>query len=689
MQSAEVARRCLDWFAEPGHAALPGAGLLTNGPLSRYLASGVDPLQSNGGPVRQVVTVQRCLRPDDMRIVGRTGHHGTFFQMVTAVSAGSDATAELARTAWLLTTEAAAANGLGIPGDRLRVVVATDEVAAMWTSEVGIDASQIVRRELATRADVRDLTDATALCDIVLNRGLEDEPPTDPSDIRSLTLWSLHGSVDGNATAVGLGVERLAMAVQLVATFSDTDQVRPVLDRIARLTGTPYDGTEPGSVSGVRLRVAADHVRTALMLADAGVTPTDGALGRVLQRLVRRTGHAVRLLGHDEPILAELLPIAGDLMAPAYPSVAEQYERIEAVLLGVEAQLRAATPRPHVTAARPDAAAVVEPAGLERLGELCDACSPTESLAYQTLQATACVVAIVDGDRRIEIAGQGATVDVILDRTPFFAERCGQAADHGTLRGDGVVVAVTNARWAVVDLVVHRVRVEQGELRVGDDLVAEVDADRRVSSCQAHSASHVLQAALRDELGEGAVRLFSSDEPGRLVLELDGTLPWSDDIAGVVEDIANHVLRSDLPVDAHTMGRAEAQAAGALHAHRSGGSDTDIVRVVEIDGAWSRELCDGMHVLHTSQIGLITLADSGVTDGGRLRIEALCGLDGLRRLTRDRDLVRSLSANTGVTRQQLMALIDQMESTERGSGETRWPADLVPPVGLEPTLDPF
>jgi alanyl-tRNA synthetase len=221
---------------------------------------------------------------------------------------------------------------------------------------------------------------------------------------------------------------------------------------------------------------------------------------------------------------------------------------------------------------------------------------------------------------------------------------------------------VTDARWAVPELVVHRVQVDVGELRLGAHLTAEVDADSRLASCQAHSAAHVLQAALRDELGEAAVRLASADEPGRAVLELDGTLPWSADIADVVEDIANDAIRSDLTVATRTMRLDEALLSGALHAHTS--TRTDTVRVVEIGGEWSREICDGTHVLHTSQIGLITVVDSRVTESGRLRIEALCGRAGLHRLYDDRDLVRALSATARVTRQQLMTLIARMDTAE-------------------------
>jgi alanyl-tRNA synthetase len=346
MLSSEVTRRALDRFGEPGQPAPSGTGLLTTGPLASVLTASVDPLQIDGGQARQVAGVQRCVRPDDMRIVGRTGQHGTFFQMVTAVAAGHDVTAGLARAAWTLTTDPVSAGGLGIAADRLHVVVASEETAGLWTSAVGLDESRLVRAAAAERGTTRDAGEATVLSEIVLDRGGDESNPTtgDRTDAWSLPLWSLHRSADGCTTAVGLGVERIAMAEQLVATFCDTDQVRPVLDRIAVLTGTPYDGSEPGSLDGVRLRVAADHVRTALMLADAGVMPADGELGLVMERVVRRTAHALRLLGFDDPAMAELLPIARDLMAPAFPSVAEHYDHIAAVLVDMETTFRSSLP---------------------------------------------------------------------------------------------------------------------------------------------------------------------------------------------------------------------------------------------------------------------------------------------------------------------------------------------------------
>jgi alanyl-tRNA synthetase len=667
MQSAEVARRCLDWFG-PGQPSLTPTGLVSEGPLASFLSSRIDPLDIEGGSVRQVATMQRCLRPDDMRIVGRTGHHGTFFQMVTALSLGSDVTPDLAKAAWLLTTAAVTDGGLGIPAHRLRILAPSDEGAAIWSATAGVDDGVVVRRDPADRPGAGDDPGAVnVLSDIVLDRGTDAdrETPDRLGGVRTLKLWSLQRSRHGSATAVGFGVERIAMASQGVVTFSDTDQVRPVLDRLTELTGTAYDDTDPGSVAGVRLRVAADHVRTALMLADAGVTTEDDRHGVILLRVVRRTILALRLLGLDAPAFADLLPVARDLMAPTYPSVAEHYDQIETALVGTELALRGTLP-----ARTSDPAPTGTSVELALLEDLRATSGASYSLAYQTLRSSVRVVAILADDARIDTAEADVTVDVVLDRTPFFAETCGQAGDQGTLSGEGVSAHVTATRWGVPELVVHRVRVETGVLQVGAELTAQVDAEQRVASCQAHSATHVLQAALREHLGPTAVRTTSWDSPGNVALEIDGTLPWSDETARAVEDIANDALRSDWTVKARVMTDGEAAAAGVFDAHGAHAADLaaelGTVRVVEIGGTFSREVCDGTHVLHTSQIGLITLTRSRITDTGRRRIEAMCGIEGFRRLARDRDVVNDLARTVGVSREQLLARVEQLVSLDAG-----------------------
>jgi alanyl-tRNA synthetase len=370
------------------------------------------------------------------------------------------------------------------------------------------------------------------------------------------------------------------------------------------------------------------------------------------------------LLGLDEPALADLLPVARDLMAPAYPSVVEQYERIERVLVDAEAELRGSLPSRGASGppAEPDAGAAVSPSELALLDEVRSRSGPTASLAYQTLQTSVRVVAILTDNNSVGEAAQDAVVDVVLDRTPFFAARSGQPPDRGTLYADDVRAEVLEARWVLPDLVVHRVRIDDGELRIGTELIAHVDGGRRLAMCQAHSGMHVLQSAVREVLGDGAVQLGSLDGTGRLVIDIDASLPWSEDTARSIELIANQALQRDQPVSARMMDRTEALASGALESHGPDITETRTVRVVEIGGGSSREICYGTHVARTSQVALIALTGSRLTAAGHRAIEAACGLDGFRRLTRDRDLVRDLSDTAGVAPGLLRTEVERMVS---------------------------
>jgi alanyl-tRNA synthetase len=669
IRTAEVARNSLRWFAQPSDREAPDPGIVTQGPLTSFLAGFPGLLHDDDEAPWTAGAIRRCLRPEDIQLVGRSGCHGSFFQMATFLSVGTAVLPDLARSAWRLTTTEVGAGGLGLPADRLRIVVSDDDVAKLWLSEVGVDDAQILRPDPATMVSADDPPGSTMCCQISLDRLLgATGPAPDRLGAHPLKLWSLHGLRDGSTAAVGIGLERVAMAAQDVVTFSETDQVRPILERITELTGTAYDGTEPETIAGVRLRVAADHLRSALMLAGTGMVPGSDGQALVLRKLIRRTARALRLLGLDRLTLGELLPAARDAMATSYPGVAAEYDRIARVIVAEDVQFRGPS---RSAGANPESSAVTPPS----LADLRLRSGPTDWRAYETLQAAGTVLAILTNDRFVDTAAEGVVVDVVLDRTPFFAARCGQASDRGSLSAPGLAADVFAARWALPDLVVHRVRVATGELRVGAEVTAAVDGDLRLAACQAHSATHVLQAALRERLGDVAVRLRSADEPGRLVIEIDQAAAWSPEIARSVELSANHALRQDEPVSASVMNRDAALASGALEAHDP--DDADPVRVVEIGGNWSREICDGTHVLHTSQIGLISLTDSAISPDGRRRIEAVCGLDGFRRLVGDRDLVSDLSDTAGLTRGQLLAGVERLIATEPTAPAAEPPAPAL------------
>ncbi|SEO95561.1 alanine--tRNA ligase [Trujillonella endophytica] len=500
----------------------------------------------------------------------------------------------------------------------------------------------------------------------------------------------------------GMGLERVAFLLQGVDNMYEIDEVAPVLRRAADLAGVTYGKDHEADV---RLRVVADHVRSGLMLIGDGVTPGNEGRGYILRRLLRRAVRSMKLLGVDEASLPELLPVSRDAMSASYPDLATDFARISSVAYAEEEAFRrtlasgtalfdtvvgqarkAGTPSLsgeqafslHDTYGFPidvtlemaaEQGVTVDEAGFRALMQqqrdraradarakrtgavdvlayrrLLAEHGPTDWLAYETLRTDSRVLAVVseltDDDGAASVAGPGEITRVVLDRTPFYAESGGQVADAGVLTWDGGRAEVLDVQRPVKGLVAHQVRVLEGELRAGVALTAEVDHQWRLSACQAHSGTHVVHAALRQVLGPQALQSGSYNRPGYLRLDF----AWQGALSGVqrtdIEDVANAAVRADHAVTASWMTLPEAQAFGALALF--GETYSEQVRVVEIGGPWSRELCGGTHVRGSAQIGTLALTGESSVGSGARRVEAAVGLEGFRYLARERDLVRQL-----------------------------------------------
>jgi alanyl-tRNA synthetase len=272
---------------------------------------------------------------------------------------------------------------------------------------------------------------------------------------------------------------------------------------------------------------------------------------------------------------------------------------------------------------------------------------PTDWRAYDTLHTQSRVLGVVDetddatADDAEPVVGPGSITRVVLDRTPFYAESGGQVADAGELSWDGGRAEVIDVQRPVKGLVAHQVRVLEGELRAGTELTAQVDREWRLSACQAHSGTHVLHAALRQVLGPQALQSGSYNRPGYLRLDFawQGALTPQQRID--IEDVANAAVRADHGVRALYMTLPEAREFGAIALF--GETYGEQVRVVEIGGEWSRELCGGTHVRGSAQIGTLALTGESSVGSGARRVEAAVGLEGFRYLARERDLVRQLA----------------------------------------------
>jgi alanyl-tRNA synthetase len=444
----------------------------------------------------------------------------------------------------------------------------------------------------------------------------------------------------------GMGVERVALLLQGVSNVYETDLLRPVITLAEELSGRRY-GADPADE--VRFRVIADHARTSVMLIGDGVTPSNEARGYVLRRLLRRTVRSLRLLGVTEPVLSDVTAVVRDTMSPSYPEIDTDYQRIEAVARAEEEAFLAtlsagsrifdlAVQRTRQTGGsqlagpevfqlhdtygfpidltlemaaeaglsvdeegfrtlmaqqrqRAKADAVARRSGHGDLREyrtVLDVHGRTDFLGFTALSAEARVIGLLVEGTACLSAGAGSAVEVVLDRTPFYAEGGGQQADTGRLLGDGFAVEVLDVQSPVDGLSVHRGTVVCGEVRLDAPVLAEVNVTRRQAVARAHSATHLVHAGIRRALGTSAAQAGSLNSPGRLRFDFTspgGAVPPS--VLADVEDEVNEVLLRSLPVHADVMSMEAARRAGAIAMFGEKYGDT--VRVVTI-GDYSKEL---------------------------------------------------------------------------------------------------
>jgi len=303
---------------------------------------------------------------------------------------------------------------------------------------------------------------------------------------------------------------------------------------------------------------------------------------------------------------------------------------------------------------------------------------PTEFTGYTELSSEATVLGILNDSGRSRTAGEGEVVEVVLDRSPLYAESGGQDSDAGVITGDGVQLDVLDVQKVAKRLWVHRVRVGSGELTEGANVLAQVDPEWRAGARQGHSGTHLVHAALREVLGPTALQNGSYNKPGYLRLDFAWQGGLSAETRSEVEEVTNRAVRDDLPVRVLHTDMAGARELGALALF--GETYDSEVRVVEIGGPWSRELCGGTHVLHSSQVGPVTLLGESSVGSGTRRIEAYVGLDAYRYLAKERALMQGLATTLKVPDEEVPArvadLLERLRVAERELEQTRAAAVL-------------
>ncbi|GAA5229669.1 alanine--tRNA ligase [Arthrobacter cryoconiti] len=549
-------------------------------------------------------------------------------------------------------------------------------------------------------------------------------------NVTSKTEFDVVGELPNKNIDTGLGLERLAMILQGVENMYETDQVRPVLDKAAALAGKTYTSTEdpadPHHIDDVRLRVVADHIRSSLMLISDGVSPSNEGRGYVLRRLIRRAVRSMRLLGVESAVLPELLPVSRDAMKGAYPIVESDFARIGRIAYAEEraflrtiasgtARLEDAVKESkaantglsgaeafalHDTYGFPidltlemagEAGLSVDEAGFRALmheqrdrarkdskskkGGHADLSVFNELLShgqtvftgYTELEGEGKLRSILANGVQVSHATTGDEISFVLDQTPFYAEAGGQAADTGLITGDGFVVEVLDVQRPIKGLSVHHAIVREGELPADAVVRAAVDRERRHAAEQAHTGTHIVHAALHQILGPEALQRGSFNKAGYLRFDFAWGEGLSQATRSEIEEVANIAIRNNFRVSTTVMDLDAAKSLGAtaLFGENYGAE----VRVVEIDGAWSRELCGGTHVESTSRIGSLTLLGEQSVGSGNRRVEAFVGMDAFRHLAAERALVASLSdmlkVPSNLLAERVGATVNKLKAAEK------------------------
>jgi alanyl-tRNA synthetase len=503
--------------------------------------------------------------------------------------------------------------------------------------------------------------------------------------------YPILGELPAKSIDTGLGLERTAALLQGVENIYEIDTTMMILSRASELSGVKYGSSQN---SDVALRVIADHARTSAMLIGDGVTPGNEGRGYVLRRMMRRTIRNMRLLGVNDPIMSELTVAAISAMGPQYPELVSDKKRILSVSVSEEESflqtLKSGTQIFDVASAaikksnknqlpgdevfklhdtygfpfdltlemarevglevdedgfrrlmneqrdRAKADAKAKKSGHTDLSEykrIADKSGATTFIGYTDQKSESTINGLLVDGLSVPSASGGQEIEVILNRTPFYAEGGGQLADGGRITlSTGAVIEIDDVQTPVNGLSV--------QVTVGSDALAEIDIERRHAISRAHTATHMVHKAFRELLGETATQAGSENSPGRFRFDFPSTGAVPASVLNDVESRVNTLLLDNLAITAEVMSQDAAKKMGAMALF--GEKYGDEVRVVSV-GDWARELCGGTHVDRSGQLGVVKLLSESSIGAGVRRVEALVGVDAYKFLAREHILLNSLT----------------------------------------------
>jgi alanyl-tRNA synthetase len=674
---------------------------------------------------------QRCVRAggkhNDLENVGYTARHHTFFEMLGNFSFGDYFKREAIHFAWdfLIYT-------LGIDPARLwcTVYLDDDEAADVWLKDIGISPRRFSRMGEASNFWAMGDTGPCGPCsEIFYDHGPEvpGGPPGSPDEEgdRFVEIWNLvfmqyERAADGTMTALpkpsvdtGMGLERIAAVMQGVHSNYDIDLFKNLIRAAGKLAGTSV-------LTSSSLRVIADHIRASAFLIVDGVSPSNEGRGYVLRRIIRRAIRHGYKLGIHEPFFYKLVPVLEAEMGGAYPELTRGKTHAERVLrheeerfaetlangmvllegairnlrgakvidgdtvfklydtYGFPLDLTADIARERglsVDQARFDTAMEEQRRRSQEASKFgvdvrADTSVDARTLfqGYERLKASGRVLALLKDGAEVDALKPGERAEVVLDRTPFYAEAGGQVGDAGELTAVGTLFVVTDTqkRGAAHS---HIGTLKSGTIRIGEELEAQVNGARRQAIALNHSATHLLHAALRKALGTHVQQKGSLVAPDRLRFDFAHSEPLAGAQLREIERLVNAQIRANAPSETRVMDYEGAVAAGAIALF--GEKYDKNVRVLRM-GDFSMELCGGTHVQRAGDIGLFKIvSESGVASGVR-RIEALTGEAALEYVEQNDALLKDLAGLVRGSRDEVKDKVrEQLERARQLEREIR------------------
>ena len=734
MTTAEIREKYLQFFEEKGCKRWPSSSLIPDDPSLLLTSAGMVQFKPYFLHVKELdpayvgtTTVQKCVRTNDIDIIGTTGRHLSFFEMMGNFSFGKYFKKEMCAWALEFSTDV-----LELPVEKLYFTVFQDddETIEIWKS-LGIPEERISRLGEDDNFWRAGPTGPCGPCsELYYDQGPEfgcgkpDCAPGCDCD-RFLEYWNcvftqFDGQEDGTLKELptknidtGLGLERTAAIMQGVQSNYETDVLRSLVAVGEHLSHKKYDGNmKPGALSpeqakiDLSLRICADHSRSVSFMIADGILPSNEGRGYVLRRLLRRAVMHGHSLGIEGPFLRDYFAQIIELMGHVYPEIIDNRELVESVILSEEERfgrtLRTgqayldeavkdlsegdvlpgdvafklhdtygfpvevtqeicaergidvdmdgfeacmAEQRERARAATKDDAEAAWSTYGSVQADILKETGATKFVGYGSTEAKARIVALIKDGQRVASLSEDEEGEIVLNTTPFYAEMGGEVGDTGVITTNDSSAEVVDTKAPEKGLTCHYVKVTEGRMIEGEQVVASVDAERRARITRNHTGTHILHAALRSVLGEHVNQAGSYVGPDRLRFDFTHFQAVTRDEIRRIEDLANAEIMKAIPLNIYTTTLDEARASGvtALFGEKYG----EQVRVVEASD-FSRELCGGCHVANTAEIGFVKITSEGSVGANVRRIEAVTSYEALAYMNRIESTLRETASELRV-----------------------------------------